>query len=136
LGANIENEGTTMIKRKLEDEEFKLGARWPEGWRENDVRAPFSKQFPNVPGVYAILENDGVVYVGKAVRQSLQRRLRKYVNSKPSGTGVTAKRVQRKVDKAFAIGKEVNVYFVTIDPREIGRREAEFIRDWQPRWNV
>jgi excinuclease UvrABC nuclease subunit len=126
---------TAMTKGKLEAEGFKLVARWPEDWRENDVRALFSKQFPRSPGVYAFVKDDEVVYIGKAERQSLQKRLRKYVNSKPSGIGVTAKRVQGKVDEALAIGKEVSAYFMTLDAHEIARREAELIRDWQPRWN-
>ena len=125
-----------MTKGKLRDEGFEFGARWPGNWRENDVRAPFSKQFPDVAGVYAILNDDEVVYVGKAARQSLKRRLRKYVNSKPSGTGGTAKRVQGKVDKALATGKEVSVYFETLDMDDVARRETQLIRDWQPRWNV
>lgn len=124
-----------MTKEKLKAVGFKLAARWPEDWRENDVRAQFSKHFPRSPGVYAFVKDDEIVYIGKAERQNLQKRLRKYVNSKPSGSGVVAKRVQGKVDEALAVGNEVSAYFMTLDAHEIARREAELIRDLQPRWN-
>ena len=125
-----------MTKGELEAEGFELAARWPEDWRENDVRAPFSKQFPNEPGVYAIVKDDEVVYIGKAEKQGLQTRQRKYVNPNPNGTRQTAKRVQGKVDEALAGGKEVSAYFMILHPHNIARREAELIRNWQPCWNV
>ncbi len=128
--------GRQMTKGKLEAEGFELGARWPEDYRENDVRASFSKQFPDKLGLYAIVKDDKVEYIGKAEKQPLSTRQRKYVNPNPNGTGPTAKRVQGKVDEALAGGNEVSTYFMTLDPDKIARREAELIRDWQPSWNV
>jgi hypothetical protein len=119
-----------MTKDELEAEGFKFGARWPEDWREKDVRASFSRELPDVPAVYAILEDDQLVYIGKAERQRLKIRLRKYVNSNPNGTHETAKRVQGKVDAAAATGKKVSVYYKTI-----AMWEDEYIRNWQPPWN-
>jgi excinuclease UvrABC nuclease subunit len=72
-----------MTIDELDAQGFKLVAPWPEDWRENDVRAPFSKNFPNEPGIYAIVKGDEIVYVGKAEKQGLQTRQRKYVNSNP-----------------------------------------------------
>src|SRR5262249_44955938 len=92
------------------------------------------KRFPQKHGVYAYVKDDEVVLIGKS--ENLQRRQRKYVNPNPNGTRQTAKRVQGNVDEAFAEGKEVSVYFMTLDPDNTASRETELIRDLQPSWNV
>jgi hypothetical protein len=121
--------------KELEGRGFEWVGAWPEDWRENDTRASFSTQFPDEHGIYAFVEGDEVVYIGKAEKQSVITRVRKYVNSKSSGTGATAKRVQGKVDEALVAGKLITAYFLTLDTDVIDIREAEFIREWQPRWN-
>jgi excinuclease UvrABC nuclease subunit len=120
----------------LEAHKFEAVTIWPENWRAVDQRTTFSNRFPKAFGVYAFVEGDEVVYIGKAEKQTVVKRVRKYVNTNPKSTRSTAKRVQGSVDDALAEATQISVYFLVLDAREVAWREAAYIDEWQPRWNV
>ena len=112
-------------------------------WELDSNRQPrFVGQAPGEPGVYAIIVNGGVCYIGCAQR-GIHRRFRKYNN--PDNKGAVAIRVRGYITEALSSDAKVNVLALkTISepvpwnglPLDlIAGLEEGLIRQMQPAWN-
>jgi len=121
---------------------FKDGPLWP---KNNDPNSYYRllAQVPTEPGVYAFAVDDEVHYIGKAPKQGIQNRFRKYTISKKWGS--TAGRVRDGISQTLSDGKQVRVLYLTPPTKPIWRHnllinliegiEAGLIKELQPIWN-
>lgn len=98
-------------------------------------------QLPIEAGVYALVVDEEICYVGCAQR-GVRRRFRKYRN--PRNTGTVAVRLRVCIVDALRAGAEVTVFAVRPEPASwnglptdtIAGLEEGLIRHLQPSWNV
>jgi hypothetical protein len=121
----------------------KAGFRRIGLWQlDAECRPHFVSQVPAERGVYALIVNDEVRYVGSAQR-GLHKRFLKYNN--PNNKGTVAVRLRGYLTEALKAGSEVSV-FLTTPPRTmqwnglpidlIAGLEEGLIQELQPAWNI
>jgi hypothetical protein len=122
---------------------FQDGPHWPSG-NDPDAFARFLSEIPTAPGVYAFIVNDQVHYLGKAQKQGIRNRLRKYTIAKSRGP--TADRIRSGIAQALIAGHKVRVLYLTPATKSVWRDnlpinlidgiEAGLIQELLPIWNM